>query len=118
METEPPIYGDYRIVLNDGCFCVGVVRELQREHIVDELLNLGRQRSRGLAEDAVRDVDLLPGLVDDRERGERRLVEQAVAAGRPVRLDQDLELPLRHGIRGRRILVELQETPTGNFKVD
>ena len=54
-----------------------------------------------LAHDAVADVDLQPGLVDDGERRERRLVEQNVGAGRAVRLDQNLELRVGRAVLAR-----------------
>ena len=70
---------------------IGVVGEFLREHIGDELLQFGRQRTVGVADAVLVDVDLLPGPVDGRDRLQRGLVEQDVGAGGAVRLDQNLE---------------------------
>ena len=44
------------------------IGELQRKHVVDELLHFRRQRRVGEADDALIDVDLLSGLIDHRDR--------------------------------------------------
>ena len=91
-------------------FGVRVVRELQREHIGDKLLQIGRQRGTGDADLTLADVDLLSGLIDRRDRRKRGFVEQNVGTGVAVRLDQDLECRGRYRLgpvcRNRELAVK------------
>ena len=85
-------------------FGVRIVREFQREHVGDELLQVGRQRRIGDADLALTDIDLLSGLIDRRDRRKRGLVEQNVGTGMAVRLNQDLEYRGRRQV-GQRVWV-------------
>ena len=85
------------------------VRELQRENVADQLLQIRRQRRVGDADGAVADVDLLPGLVDLRDRRQRVLVEQDVGTGGAVRLDQHLKFRARLAARAGNAEVDLDQ---------
>jgi len=95
------LQGIDRVVEGRGLLRVRIVGEFLREHVLDELLHIRRERRVGLADDAVVDVDLLPGLIDHRDRLQRGLVEQDVGARGAVRLDQHLEAGIRRaGLAG------------------
>ena len=103
-----------------------VVRELQREHVRDQLLDIGRHQRIGDRDVAAADLDHLAGLVDRRDRQQRDLVEQDVGAGGAVRLDQHLEarLRLRIAAAGRNDEIDLgqhrraADAHGGNRRID
>ena len=73
------------------------VGELQRKHVADDLLRVGRQLHRRLEADRALAIDdrLRSGLADGCDRRQRGLVEQDVGAGGAVGLDQHLEFRRR-----------------------
>ena len=99
-----------RIGLRRGGFGIWIrIRKFQREHVGDQLLHIGRQRGRRLADDAIADVDLLSGKIDHRDRLQRGLVEQDVRSGGAVGLDQHLELGIGRCALARNREVDLDQ---------
>ncbi len=90
-------------------FGVGVVGEFQREHIGDELLHIGRQRSRIGSQNSLTEGLHHAGLIDRRDRSKGKLVKQNVPARGAVRFDQNLEFCSRRAALARDVEVDLDQ---------
>ena len=87
------------------------VGELQRKHVADDLLRVGRQLHGRLEADRALAIDdrLRAGPVDGCDRRQRGLVEQDVGAGGAVGLDQHLEFRRRRTALRRHLEIDLDQ---------
>ena len=88
---------------------VGIVGEFQREHVGDELLHIGRQRSRIGRQNSLAEGLDHSGLIHRRDRRKGNLVEQNIPARGAVRFDQNLEFCRRRGALARDVEVDLDQ---------